>query len=148
MARLCFPRIQVSWLSLPSPSQLWIATLAVHVVWPPVSEMPELLAVLMHRCNIISKTFTFSTNSQSFTQENSYPWIAALIREEVTSNTYVNTKCSSSLVNFKYRIYSLSLNFKLFRTEFLSENGTFLASMILFLADWQHLGSHCSPLCL
>ena len=59
----------------------------------------------MHRCDIISKTFTFSSNSQTFTQENNYPWIAALIREEVNSNTYVNTKCGSSLVVFLHQFY-------------------------------------------
>ena len=60
---------------------------------------------LRHRCDIISKTFTFLPNYQIFTQENDYPWIAALIREEVNSNTYVNTKCGSSLVVFPYRFY-------------------------------------------
>ena len=60
---------------------------------------------LRHRCDIISKTFTFSPNYQTFTQENNYPWIAALIREEVNSNTYVNTKCGSSLVVFLYQFY-------------------------------------------
>ena len=59
----------------------------------------------MHRCDIIRKTFTFSSNSQTITQKNNYPWIAALIREEVNSNTYVNTKCGSSLVVFLYQFY-------------------------------------------
>ena len=33
-------------------------------------------------------------------QENAYPWIAALIRDEDESKDYVNTQCSATLVTF------------------------------------------------
>ena len=33
-------------------------------------------------------------------QENAFPWIAALIRDEDESKDYVNTQCSATLVTF------------------------------------------------
>ena len=35
-----------------------------------------------------------------FAQENAYPWIAALIRDEEESKDYVYTQCSATLVTF------------------------------------------------
>ena len=33
-------------------------------------------------------------------QENRYPWIAALIRDEYESHDFINTQCSGTLVSF------------------------------------------------
>ena len=44
------------------------------------------------------------SNSEAITQENVFPWIAALIRKADSTDTYVNAKCGGTLVSFTSEI--------------------------------------------
>ena len=57
--------------------------------------MPGLLGVVRHRWRNNALEFF-----EILAQENAYPWLAALIRDEDMSKDYVNTQCSATLVSF------------------------------------------------
>ena len=61
------------------------------MMWQATLEILGLLGAVKHRC-----VTCFDVFYSVIAQENAYPWIAALVRDE--DSNYVNTQCSGTLV--------------------------------------------------